>query len=141
MNLMDDIGFVQKSTYSPTNKRSNDDESNINQIPVRKKDDLIKNEPTAQHQQINAMNKNGLDDDDYERDDLSNLKKSFINSNNDLINSSNNKNSKDKFDVYSMPSTRLLSDQERKFCNTIKLRPSQYVNLKTLILKVIAFLF
>jgi hypothetical protein len=41
-----------------------------------------------------------------------------------------------KFDVYSMPSSRLLSEQEKRFCNTIKLRPSQYLNLKTLILKV-----
>lgn len=46
-----------------------------------------------------------------------------------------------KFDVYSMPSSRLLSEQEKRFCNTIKLRPSQYLNLKTLILKVSFFSF
>lgn len=45
-----------------------------------------------------------------------------------------------KFDVYSMPSSRLLSEQEKRFCNTIKLRPSQYFSLKTLILKVMRFI-
>lgn len=131
MSSMDDTGYLDapKSTYSPISKKSNGEKSSINQTSVKIKDEFIRS-----GQQPNATNKNGLAND--ETDDVNSFKKSFTNSNHDLINSSNNKSSKDKFDVYSMPSTRLLSDQEKKFCNTIKLRPSQYLNLKTMILKV-----
>lgn len=121
MNSMDDIGYAQKqSTYSPINnsKKSNGEELNINQTSAKIKNDQIKN---GDHL-----------DDEFNF----NSKKSIIDSNHDLNNLTNNKISKDKFDVYSMPSTRLLSEHEKKFCNTIKLRPSQYLNLKTLILKV-----
>jgi len=43
---------------------------------------------------------------------------------------------KSKFEVSTMPGARLLSVRERKLCNSIKLRPTQYITLKTLILKV-----
>ena len=44
--------------------------------------------------------------------------------------------SKSKFEVSSMPGARLLSIRERKLCISLKLRPTQYITLKTLILKV-----
>ncbi|CAG2158354.1 unnamed protein product [Oppiella nova] len=44
-------------------------------------------------------------------------------------------NQKNEFDVSSLPGCRLLSDREKKLCSTVKLRPSQYITLKTLILK------
>jgi hypothetical protein len=137
MNLMDDTGCVQKSTYSPTNKKSNGEKSNIsiNQTLVKiKEEESLRNDHHQQQQQ--TVSKNGSLDD---FNNSNNFKKSITNSNHDL--NSLTKNSKDKFDVYSMPSIRLLSDQEKKFCNTIKLRPSQYLNLKTLILKVSFVIF
>ena len=107
MNLMVDTGFVPKSTFSP-NKKSN----SINQAVAKLKDESLKSDQQT-------MSKNG----DLDELNNGNVKKSITNLNH-------------KFDVYSLPSTRLLSDQEKKFCNTIKLRPSQYLNLKTIILKV-----
>lgn len=134
MNLMDDTGCVQKSTFYQTNKKSNGEESNINQTPVKIKE-------LKRSDQLAIARKLVLDSESDDELSNSSFKKSITsnnsNSNHDL--NSLNKNSKDKFDVYSMPSTRLLSDQEKKFCNTIKLRPSQYLNLKTLILKVCCF--
>ena len=43
------------------------------------------------------------------------------------------------FDINSLPGCRLLSEREKKLCASIKLRPTQYVTLKTLILKVIVY--
>lgn len=126
MNLMDDIGFAPKqSTYLPisNSKKSNGEELNMNQTPTKIKNEFLKNDPDL----LATKNR------DVEEFNFNN-RKSITDSNNDLANLNK---SKGKFDVYSMPSTRLLSDQEKKFCNTIKLRPSQYLNLKTLILKVI----
>lgn len=40
------------------------------------------------------------------------------------------------FDINSMPSSRLLSEREKKLCASMKLRPSHYISIKGLILKV-----
>jgi len=40
------------------------------------------------------------------------------------------------FDVSSMPASRLLSPNEKKLCASLRLKPSQYIHLKTLIIKV-----
>lgn len=42
----------------------------------------------------------------------------------------------DDFDVYSMPSSRLLTANEHKLCVANRLRPSQLLKLKTLLIKV-----
>lgn len=43
---------------------------------------------------------------------------------------------KSHFDITSLPGCRLLSEREKKLCSSMRLRPTQYVTLKTLILKV-----
>jgi len=43
--------------------------------------------------------------------------------------------SKEDFDITSLPGCRLLSNQEKKLCASARLRPTQYVTFKTLILK------
>src|ERR1700734_3916271 len=40
------------------------------------------------------------------------------------------------FDIESLPCCRLLSIKEKKLCSLLRLRPTHYVTLKTLILKV-----
>ena len=128
MNLTASTG----STFCPTNKKSNGEESSTSLTPVKIEKESLK----SSRQQPVARN-GDLDSDEEDDCRTSNsFKKStdHTNANHELA--SLNKNSKDKFDVYSMPSTRLLSEQEKSFCNKTKLRPSQYLNLKTLILKV-----
>jgi len=39
------------------------------------------------------------------------------------------------FDIESLPCCRLLSIKEKKLCSLLRLRPTHYVTLKTLILK------
>lgn len=41
-----------------------------------------------------------------------------------------------EFDINSMPSARLLSDQEKRICTTLRLTPSQYIAIKGLMIKV-----
>ena len=126
MNLTASTG----STFCPTNKKSNGEESSTSLTPVKIEKESLKSS--------SRQPRNGDLDSDEEEED-SRTSNSFKKSANDHANhelTNLNKNSKDKFDVYSMPSTRLLSEQEKSFCNKTKLRPSQYLNLKTLILKV-----
>jgi len=40
-----------------------------------------------------------------------------------------------EFDVNSMPSARLLSDQEKHLCSTLRLTPSQYISIKGLMIR------
>jgi len=40
-----------------------------------------------------------------------------------------------EFDVNSMPSARLLSDQEKRLCSTLRLTPSQYISIKGLMIR------
>lgn len=126
MNLTASTG----STFCPTNKKSNGEESSTSLTPVKIEKESLKSS--------SRQPRNGDLDSDEEEED-SRTSNSFKKSANDHANhelTNLNKNSRDKFDVYSMPSTRLLSEQEKSFCNKTKLRPSQYLNLKTLILKV-----
>lgn len=46
---------------------------------------------------------------------------------------------KEDFDITSLPGCRLLSEREKKLCSSVRLRPTQYITLKTLILKVTYF--
>lgn len=41
-----------------------------------------------------------------------------------------------EFDVNSMPSARLLSEQEKHLCSTLRLTPSQYISIKGLMIRV-----
>lgn len=45
-----------------------------------------------------------------------------------------------EFDINSMPSARLLSDQEKRLCTSLRLTPSQYISIKGLMIKVCFFL-
>lgn len=44
-----------------------------------------------------------------------------------------------EFDVNSMPSARLLSEQEKRLCSYLRLTPSQYISIKGLMIKVSTF--
>lgn len=44
-----------------------------------------------------------------------------------------------EFDINSMPSARLLSDQEKRLCTSLRLTPSQYISIKGLMIKVCFF--
>lgn len=44
----------------------------------------------------------------------------------------------EEFDVSNEPAARLISEREKKLCNSIRLKPMQYITLKTLLLKVIS---
>lgn len=47
-----------------------------------------------------------------------------------------NNQAKDEFDISSMPASRLLNPKEKKLCTQLRLKPSQYISIKTLMLKV-----
>ena len=131
MNLTASTG----STYCPTNKKSNGEESSTSLTSVKIEKESLK---SSSRQQQPAARNGDLESDEEEDCRTSNsFKKSAAAAEHTNYELASLKNSKDKFDVYSMPSTRLLSEQEKSFCNKTKLRPSQYLNLKTLILKVV----
>jgi hypothetical protein len=66
-------------------------------------------------------------------------KKGATKESSELTHSKNDAKIKNDFDISSLPGCRLLSDREKKLCTSMRLRPSQYITLKTLILKVNIF--
>jgi hypothetical protein len=63
-------------------------------------------------------------------------KKGATKESSELTHNKNGTKIKNDFDISSLPGCRLLSDREKKLCTSMRLRPSQYITLKTLILKV-----
>jgi len=62
-------------------------------------------------------------------------KKGATKESSELTHNKNGTKIKSDFDISSLPGCRLLSDREKKLCTSMRLRPSQYITLKTLILK------